>query len=64
MNHLGSGHQYTPMMEHITCMVAIDKGNGQWRDADNDVVSCPIFKLNNKPVLNQESNGQFVKLNK
>ena len=45
MNHLGSSHQYTPMMEHVTCMVAIDTGNGQRRDADNDVVPCHTYLL-------------------
>ena len=28
-NNLGSVHQYTPMIEHVTCMVAIDTCNGQ-----------------------------------
>ena len=27
MGHLGSGHQYTAMMEHVRCMVAIDTGS-------------------------------------
>ena len=36
MKHLGSGHQYCPMMEHVTYMVAIDIGNGQRQDPDND----------------------------
>ena len=35
MKHLGSGHQYTPMMVNV----AIDTGNGQ-RDVDNDEVLC------------------------
>ena len=35
MKHLGSGHQYSPVMEDSTYMVAIDTGNGQ-QDADND----------------------------
>ena len=29
MKHLGSGHQHTPVMEHVTYMVAIGTGNGQ-----------------------------------
>ena len=29
MKHVGSGHQHTPMMEHATYMVAIDRDNGQ-----------------------------------
>ena len=42
MKHLVSGHQYTPMMNHVTYMVAIDTGNGQQRDVDNDEVPCPV----------------------
>ena len=35
MKHLGSGHQYTPVM----CAIHVDIGNG--RDASNDVI--PVY---------------------
>ena len=38
MNHVGSGHQYTSMMGHVTYMVAIDTANRQQRDANNNEV--------------------------
>ena len=38
-----SGHQYTPMMDHVTYMVAIDTGNGQQQDVDNNEMPCPTF---------------------
>ena len=41
--NLGSGHQYTPMMEHVTYMVAIGTRNEQQRDADKDEVPCPLL---------------------
>ena len=47
MKHVGSGHQYTPIIEHVTHMVAIDTGNGR-RDVDNDEMLCPILS----PTLN------------
>ena len=48
MKHLGSGHQYTPMWEHVTYMVAIDTGNEQGRDPDNDKVLCPRSQRNSE----------------
>ena len=46
MNHMGSGRQYTPMMEHVTCMVAVDTGNGHRCGANNNMVPCPSMALN------------------
>ena len=46
MKHLGSVHQYTPMMEHVTYIVAIDTGNGQQWDEDNNGMPCPITVVN------------------
>ena len=58
MKHLGSGHQYTPMVEHVTFMVAIDTGNGQQRGADNDVVPWPIeFSVHGQNDLLAKSSG-------
>ena len=40
MKHLGNGHQYTTAIEDGTYMVAIDTGNEQRRDAENDEIPC------------------------
>ena len=51
MDHLGNDHQYSPMVEHVIYMVAIDTGNGQQRDADK-VMPFPIktaFKITRVP---------------
>ena len=47
MKHMSSGHQYTPIMEHVThmYMVAIDTGNGQQRDVATDVIPCPNIMM-------------------
>ena len=36
VGNLSSGHQYTPMMEHVTYVVAIDTCNGQQQHLDTD----------------------------
>ena len=60
VNHLGSGHQYTPMREHVTCMVAIDTGNGQRRGADNNAVACPTCQR--KHAYKAEEVNSYVNL--
>ena len=62
---MGSAHQYTPMMEYVTYMVTIDTGNGQRRDADNDVVPCPttVNILEDFNCHRFASSAEIVKIN-
>ena len=40
------------MVEHVTYMVAIDAGNEQQWDADNDMIPCPTY-CNGMSILYQ-----------
>ena len=40
----GQWPKYFTMMEHVAYMVAIDTGNGQQQDLDNNEVPCPTLK--------------------